>query len=129
MVMVVGPHRGAQAPKGKGGAHKPREGGGSRRDRAAAEARRERHQQAEQAEPKNSIADAMPEELKQQAAKPSDDGPKPDAVAYTVRSVINLPAPLPVLGYKVLCIRLILVSSGSQRTKRRSGHNAENENS
>nr|WP_322785328.1 translation initiation factor IF-3 [Yaniella halotolerans] len=81
MVMVVGPHRGAQTPKGKGGAHKPRQGGGSRRDRAAAAARREREQQADQAEPKNSIADAMPEELKQQAAKPSDDGPKPGAVA------------------------------------------------
>src|SRR5699024_5451047 len=76
MVMVVGPLRGNQATKGKGGAHKPREGGGSRRDRAAATAREERDEQAEQAEPKNSIADAMPEELKQQAAKPSS-GPKP----------------------------------------------------
>lgn len=81
MVMVVGPYRGAQAPKGKGGAYKAREGGGSRRDRAAVAARQERDEQAEQAEPKNSIADAMPEELKQQAAKPSDDRPKPGAVA------------------------------------------------
>ncbi|HIW47547.1 MAG TPA: translation initiation factor IF-3 [Candidatus Yaniella excrementigallinarum] len=76
MVMVVGPVRGAQTAKGKGGAHKPREGGGSRRDRRAAAAREERENQAEQATPKNSVADAMPDELKQQATKPTD-GPKP----------------------------------------------------
>ena len=76
MVMVVGPVRGAQAAKGNGGAHKPREGGGSRRDRRAAAAREERENQAEQATPKNSVADAMPDELKQQATKPTD-GPKP----------------------------------------------------
>jgi len=71
MVMVVGPVRGAQASRGKGGAHKPREGGGSRRDRRAAAAREE-----QQVETNNSIADAMPEELKQQATEASD-GPKP----------------------------------------------------
>lgn len=71
MVMVVGPLRGAQASRGKGGAHKPREGGGSRRDRRAAAAREEQH-----VETNNSIADAMPEELKQQATEASD-GPKP----------------------------------------------------
>ncbi|OAV59605.1 translation initiation factor IF-3 [Enteractinococcus helveticum] len=76
MVMVVGPLRGAQATRGKGGAHKPRQGGGSRRDRAAAAAREAREEEAQQAEPKNSIADAMPEELKQQASQ-ANDGPKP----------------------------------------------------
>ena len=76
MVMVVGPLRGAQASKGKGGAHKPREGGGSRRDRRAAAAREARQEQANQAEPKNSVADAMPDELKEQAKKASE-GPKP----------------------------------------------------
>lgn len=76
MVMVVGPMRGNQATKGKGGAHKERDGGGSRRDRRAAAARDAREAEAQQAEPKNSIADAMPEELKQQASE-SSDGPKP----------------------------------------------------
>jgi len=76
MVMVVGPLRGAQATRGKGGAHKPRQGGGSRRDRAAAAARQAREVEAQEAEPRNSIADAMPEELKQQAS-PTTDGPKP----------------------------------------------------
>ena len=76
MVMVVGPLKGAQATRGKGGAHKPRQGGGSRRDRAAAAARQSREEEAQQAEPKNSIADAMPDELKQQATQ-ANDGPKP----------------------------------------------------
>ena len=76
MVMVVGPLRGAQASKGKGGAHKPREGGGSRRDRRAAAAQEAREEEAQQAEPKNSVADAMPDELKEQA-KAASDGPKP----------------------------------------------------
>src|SRR5690625_7191002 len=62
MVMVVGPHRGAQAPKGKGGAHKPREGGGSRRDRRAAAARQEREEEATQAETINTVAGTNTEE-------------------------------------------------------------------
>lgn len=80
MVMVVGPLRGTQTPKGKGGDHAPRQGGGSRRDRRAAAAREERDDEVEQAEPKNSIADAMPEELKNQATEPSD-GAKPGPTA------------------------------------------------
>lgn len=76
MVMVVGPLRGVQAARGKGGDHKPRQGGGSRRDRQAAAALQGRQEQAQQAEPKNAVADAMPEELKEQAKKASE-GPKP----------------------------------------------------
>lgn len=76
MVMVVGPVRGAQVARGKGGAHKERQGGGSRRDRAAAAARQAREEEEQQADTTNSIADAMPDELKQQASETSE-GPKP----------------------------------------------------
>lgn len=85
MVMVVGPVKGkADARKGKGGQHKERSGGGSRRDRAAAAAKAQREEERAQSEVKNSMADAMPEELKKmgsEAAQPKPAAPKPGPAA------------------------------------------------
>ncbi|WP_431521105.1 translation initiation factor IF-3 [Citricoccus muralis] len=84
MVMVVGPVRTkaearADSRRDSTG-NKERSGGGSRRDQAAREAKAKREEAvAENAKPvKNSVADAMPEELKKMSSA-TPQPPKPHA--------------------------------------------------
>lgn len=86
MVMVVGPvrtkaeaARAADSRRDTKG-NKERSGGGSRRDQAAREAKAKREEAvAENSKPvKNSVADAMPEELKKMSSA-SPQPPKPQA--------------------------------------------------